>query len=98
MSKQEMDTVVLTLDDDVELECAILGIFENNGRQYIALFPQGDNEYAQNGQVFIYRYIQPEGNGEPELENILDDEEFESAASEYDRIVSESEDEDEDEA
>ncbi|MDD3360082.1 MAG: DUF1292 domain-containing protein [Hespellia sp.] len=87
MSKQEMDTVVLTLDDDEELECAILGIFNYNDREYIALFPQGDNEYAENGQVFIYRYLVPDDGGEPELGNITDDDEYEAVATEYDRIV-----------
>ncbi|MDD3403182.1 MAG: DUF1292 domain-containing protein [Hespellia sp.] len=87
MSAQEFDTVVLTLDDDDELECAILNIFNCDNKQYIALFPQGDNQYAKNAQVFLYRYITSDDSIEPELENILDDEEYERVATEYDHIV-----------
>lgn len=87
MSKQEMKTVVLTLDDDTELECAILGTFDCNESEYIALFPQGDNDFARDGQVFLYRYIVPEDGGDPELENILDDTEYEQVSDAYDHFV-----------
>ena len=36
--EQEM-TVTLTLDDDTELECVVLTIFEAGEREYIALLP-----------------------------------------------------------
>ncbi|MGN0370166.1 MAG: DUF1292 domain-containing protein [Butyrivibrio sp.] len=92
----EDDTVTLTLDDDTEVECAIVSIFPAGDRQYIALLPLGGEEEA-NGEVYLYRYVEDE-NGEPGLENIEDDDEYETAAdafdeledaAEYDEIVSE---------
>ena len=41
---------------------------------------EGDNT---DGEVFIYRYLESE-DGEPELDNILDDEEYEIAADAFD--------------
>lgn len=38
--REEM-TVTLTLDDDTELECAVLTIFEAAGRDYIAAASAG---------------------------------------------------------
>ena len=37
--ENEALTVTLTLDNDEELECAVLTIFETAGQEYIALLP-----------------------------------------------------------
>ena len=88
-------TVTLTLDDDTELECAVLTIFEAAGRDYIALLPL-DGAEDEEGEVYLYRYS--EVDGQPELDNIQDDDEYEAAADafdefldgqEYDELVSE---------
>ena len=88
-------TVTLTLDDDTELECAVLTIFEAGGRDYIALLPL-DGAEDEEGEVYLYRYS--EVDGQPELDNIQDDDEYEAAADafdefldgqEYDELVSE---------
>lgn len=94
------ETVTLTLDDDTEVECAIIATFPVADKEYIALLPLGGEE-EENGEVFIYRYIAPkDDDSEPGLENIEDDDEYEAAAdafdelldnSEYDEIVSEDE-------
>ena len=92
--REEM-TVTLTLDDDTELECAVLTIFEAAGRDYIALLPL-DGAEGEEGEVYLYRYS--EVDGQPELDNIQDDDEYEAAADafdefldgqEYDELVSE---------
>ena len=89
-------TVTLTLDDDTEVECAVISIYEAAGRQYIALLPLGGEE-EDNGEVYLYRYSEDE-SGEPQLDNIEDDEEYEIAAdafdeqldlAEYDELVDE---------
>ncbi len=91
----EEATVTLELDDGKELECDVICIYTAGEHDYIALLPQEAYE-SEEGEVFLYRYS--EENGEPVLENILDDEEFEIASeafdefldsSEYDEIVSE---------
>ena len=81
---ETMDTVTLLLDNNESVECAILCILPVQGKDYIALLPlddEGDTE--EESRVFLYRYIEHE-DGEPELENIDDDEEFEIVADAYD--------------
>lgn len=93
-------TVTLTLDNDEELECEVVSIFETGDREYISLLPLGGEE-EENGEVFIYRFKLSE-DGEPDLENIEDDAEYEMAADafdealdkmEFDEIVEEDEEE-----
>ena len=76
-------TVTLTLDNDETLECLVLTIYETNGQKYIALLPLDEEGDNTDGEVFIYRYLESE-DGEPELDNILDDEEYEIAADAFD--------------
>ena len=64
----EYSTVTLSLDDGTECECAI-----------VRIFPAGDN----NDEVYLYRYTEKD-NGEPVLENIESDEEFETVADAFD--------------
>ena len=82
MSEQNFNeevTVTLTLDDDTELECAVLTIYEVDGQEYIALLPM--NEDNEDGDVYLYRYV--EVDGEPTLENIEDDDEYETIADAF---------------
>ena len=51
--------------------------------KYIALLPLDEEGEDTDGEVFIYRYLESE-DGEPELDNILDDEEYEIAADAFD--------------
>ena len=81
-------TVTLTLDDDRELECIVLTIFEAGGRDYIALLPT-EGEESDEGEVYLYRYS--EIDGEPQLDNIEDDEEYEIAADAFDEFLDEQE-------
>ena len=76
VNENESLTVTLTLDNDEELECAVLTIFEAEGREYIALLPLDENG-DEDGQVYLYRFIDNGEDEEPGLENILDDDEFE---------------------
>lgn len=77
MNENETLTVTLTLDNDEELECAVLTIFEAEENQYIALLPLDENGDNTDGQVFLYRFIDNGEDAEPGLENITDDDEFE---------------------
>lgn len=75
-------TVTLTLDNDEVLECAILTIFPVGGKSYIALLPLNENGENEDGEVFLYRY--KDENGNPSLENIEDDDEYDLAAEGFD--------------
>lgn len=81
-------TMILSLDDGVELECTILTIFETNGKEYIALLPTTGKE-AEEGSVFLYRYNET-ADGEPELSFITDDE-YGAVADMFNQLLSEHE-------
>lgn len=93
--QNEEVTVTLTLDNDEELECVVLTIYEAGGREYIALLPIEEDEESEEGDVFIYRYT--EVDGEPSLDNIEDDDEYEVAADAFDEWLDAQEFEDMDE-
>ena len=99
MNENESLTVTLTLENNEELECAVLNIFEADEKEYIALLPLDENGQNEDGEVYLYRYaVGP--NGAPQLDNIETDEEYEIVSDafdelldsmEYDEIVSEDE-------
>lgn len=90
--------VTLTLDDGTTIECVVLTIFPAGDFEYIALLPTHEDE-NEEGEVYLYRYSELE-DGEIELLNIDDDDEYELVsdafdelldAAEYDEIVDEEE-------
>lgn len=86
---QEEMTVTLTLDDGSEVECVVLTIFSAGERDYIALLPM-DGPEEEEGEVYLYRYSETE-DGQPNLENIEDDEEYEIVAEAFDELLDEAE-------
>ena len=83
MNENESLTVTLTLDNDEELECDVLTIFETDGRQYIALLPLNDEGQNEDGQIYLYRLIDNGEGEEPGLENIMEDEEFDRVSEAF---------------
>jgi uncharacterized protein YrzB (UPF0473 family) len=77
--------VTLTLDDGTELECAVLCIFPVGDKDYIALVPV-DNEDEEEGEIFLYQFIEHE-NEEIELLNIENDDEFEAVSDAFDELM-----------
>jgi len=49
----ESDVVTLTLDDDVEIECAIITTFNMDSTEYIALLPLDEDGGNEDGDVWI---------------------------------------------
>ncbi len=83
--------VTLSLDDGSTAECEILTIFDVADRNYIALLPLDENaEPNEEGEVFLYRYSEDE-EGNPSLENIEDDDEYEAVADRFDELLDEAE-------
>ena len=82
--EQEM-TVTLTLDDDTEVECVVLTIFNAGEREYIALLPV-EGADSEEGEVYLYRYSETK-DGEPALDNIEDDDEYEAVAAAFDELL-----------
>ena len=89
MNENEAITVTLTLENDAELECAVLSIFEAEEREYIALLPLDENGDNDDGQVFLYRFIDNGEDAEPDLENIEDDQEFERVSNAFNELMEE---------
>ena len=99
---EDDDEMYVELDlDEGKVECAIVAIFECRGRDYIALLPLDEKGENHDGEVWIYRHNE-DADGNPSLEYIDDEEEYEAAsdafdeyqdAQEFDELVSE-EDED----
>lgn len=82
--------VTITLEDDSTIDCVVLTIFEAGDREYIAVMP---NEDEETGEVYLYRYKETE-EGQPELENIESDEEYEIVSDAFDEILDEQDFED----
>jgi uncharacterized protein YrzB (UPF0473 family) len=83
--------VTLTMEDNSEVECQVLTIFEVEEQDYIVLLPLNqDGSENDEEEVFIYRYFEDE-EGNPSLENILDDEEFEMVEEVFDQILDDEE-------
>ena len=62
-----------------------MGVFDLNGKEYIALIPDDGTD-----DVYIYGYEEV-GDDEFELIDIEDDAEFEAAVAEFDKIMAEEE-------
>ena len=67
----ELDQITITLEDDSELTCDVISIFEYNDREYICLLPVDDPD----GDFLFYRFNETE-DGEGELDDIISDEEY----------------------
>jgi len=75
---EEEEPIVLNLilDDGEEVACEVIGIFEVEGKEYIALVPANDD------RVLIYIYNELE-NDEIDLQNIEEDSEFEKVTEAF---------------
>ena len=82
---EEADVITLEFDDGAEVECEIMGVFDYNGKEYIALIPDDGTD-----DVYIYGYKEV-GDDEFELVDIEDDAEFEAVVAEFDKIMMEEE-------
>ena len=78
-------TISLTLEDDTEVECAILTVFPIDEQEYIALLPLDEDGGNEDGDVWIYRFIRDTtGGSDHDLQNIEDDDEYDRAADKFD--------------
>ncbi|MDR1801234.1 MAG: DUF1292 domain-containing protein [Lachnospiraceae bacterium] len=84
----EIDTVTLTLDDDSTIECEVVTIFDAGGKSYIALLPLDEDGENKEREVYLYRFVEKDGE-EPDLENIEDDDEYERVADAFDEWLDE---------
>ena len=80
--------VTLTLDDGSEVECAVMAIFPvgKEEQQYIALLPLDEDGDNEDGEIYLYRYTELEGE-DIQLDNIEDDDEYEAVADAFDELL-----------
>lgn len=83
---QEEGFITLSLDGNKELECQVITILESQGQDYIVLYPLDSSYQTQDGEVFIYRYSE-DGDGNVDLQNIDNDEEFERVSDIFDEYL-----------
>ena len=79
----EADYLTLEFDDGAEVECEIMGVFDCDGKEYIALLPEDGTD-----DVYIYEYIEIDDE-EFDLADIDDDAVFEKVVAEFDKVVAE---------
>lgn len=83
---EEPITLDLSLEDGRDVKCEVVGVFEEEEQEYIALLPlEGQGE--EEGKVLLYRFFE-EGE-EVNLENIEDDAEFEKVSKAFWEIFGE---------
>ncbi len=83
--EEDVEIITLEFDEGEEVECEIMGVFDFNGKEYIALIPDDGTD-----DVYIYGYKEV-GEEEFEIVDIEDDAEFEAVAAEFDKIMDEQE-------
>ncbi len=86
-ANDDADYITLEFDDGVEVECEIMGVFECEGKEYIALIPDDNSD-----DVYLYGYKEV-GDDEFELVDIEDDSEFEKVEAEFNKLADEADEE-----
>ena len=81
VEEDDADYLTLEFDDQTQVECMILGVFDCDGKEYMALVPDDDTEY-----VYLYGYVELDEETF-DLLDIEDEEEFEKVAAEFDRLA-----------
>lgn len=79
--EDDADFLTLEFDDGQEVECEIMGVFEYEGKEYIALIPNDGTD-----DVYIYGYKET-NEDEFELIDIEDDEEFKKVVEEFEKLT-----------
>lgn len=81
----DAEYITLQFDDSEDIECEILGIFDFEEKEYIALLPQDGSD-----DVYIYEYKEIDDE-EFDLIDIEDDALFERVATEFELLSLEEE-------
>lgn len=77
----EDEILTLEFDDGESFECGIMGVFDLDEKQYIAL-----EAFDDTNDVYLYEYVSTDDDFE--LEDIPE-EDFDRVAAEFDRLMDE---------
>lgn len=86
--EEELETLNLSLDDGTELECAVLGVFEVEEVEYIALYPLDADEEDEGILLYEFTEIDEES---VQLDVIEDESTFDKVAAAFDELYQEEE-------
>ena len=89
---EEPEIITLEFEDDTKVDCEVMGIFDYEDKDYIALIPDDGTD-----DVYIYGYHEYD-DGSFELEDIDDDELFAKVAAEFESIMADEDEDDEEDA
>ena len=78
---------------DVRLSYSLVSFISNPRLPWLPFSVDEDEQPNEDGEVFIYRYSE-DAEGNPSLENIEDDEEYEVVSDRFDELLDEAEFED----
>ena len=81
--EDEAEFITLEFEDGTEVEAEIMGIFEVDGKEYIALIPDDDSD-----DVYLYGYNEV-SEEEFELIDIEDDDEFDKVVKVFEELTDE---------
>ena len=77
----EDEIIALEFDEGESVDCGIMGVFDLDGKQYIALEP-----FDETNDVYLYGYV-PTDDDFDLLE--IPEEDFDRVAAEFDRLMDE---------
>ncbi len=83
IEEEEAEFITLEFDDGTEVEAEIMGIFDVDGKEYIALIPDDDSD-----DVYLYGYKEVDDE-EFELIDIEDDDEFNKVVKVFEELTDE---------
>ena len=80
---QGADEMIITLeyDDGTEIETEVIGVFDVDGKEYIALLPQDESD-----DVYLYGYVEDE-SGDFSLIDIEGEDEFEKVVESFEMLM-----------
>lgn len=81
--EDDAEFITLEFEDGTEVEAEIMGIFDVEGKEYIALIPDDDSD-----DVYLYGYKEV-NDDDFELLDIEDEETFNKVAAEFDSLMDE---------
>ncbi len=84
-NKEKTDVITLEFEDGEELECEIIGTFDVNDEEFIALVPD-DN----SGDVYIYAFSETEDGFD--INEIEDEDKFNMVVAEFEKLMEEESD------
>lgn len=76
------DIITLEFENGETVECEIRGVFDYEGKDYIALDPLDGSD-----DIYIYGYEEDTKKETFDIFDIKDDEEFKAVVAEFDKIM-----------